>query len=80
MEMVPSFVANLRQMKIAFDAGRQDGFKDIPARATELDQLMTSLGIPHAFELYYGGHGDHIRMRIETKMLPFFSRALSAPR
>lgn len=80
IEMVPSFVANLKRMKIAFDAGRQDGFKDIPARANELDNLMTSLGIPHSFELYNGGHGDHIRMRIETKMLPFFSRALSAPR
>jgi S-formylglutathione hydrolase FrmB len=80
MEMVPSFVANLKRMKIAFDAGKQDGFKDIPARATELDNLMTSLGIPHSFELYYGGHGDHIRLRIESKMLPFFSRALSAPR
>jgi hypothetical protein len=41
---------------------------------------MTSLGIPHSFELYNGGHGDHIRSRIESKMLPFFSRALLAPR
>lgn len=80
LEMVPEYVANLRRLAIAFDAGAQDGFKDIPIRANELDDLMTSLGIPHSFELYNGGHGDHIRMRIETKMLPFFSRALSAPR
>jgi S-formylglutathione hydrolase FrmB len=80
LEMVPDFAANLRRMKIAFDAGAQDGFKDIPARAAELDRLMTSLSIPHSFELYYGGHGDHIRLRIESKVLPFFSRALSSPR
>jgi len=80
IEMVPEFVANLKRIRIAFDAGKQDGFKDIPARASELDDLMTSLGIPHSFELYNGGHGDHIRSRIESKMLPFFSRALLAPR
>ena len=80
LAMVPEYAPNLRRLTIAFDAGAQDGFKDIPARARELDQLMTSLRIPHSFELYNGGHGDHIRSRIETKLLPFFSRELSAAR
>lgn len=80
LEMVPEFVGNLRRLAIAFDAGAQDGFKDIPIRATELDRLMTDLAIPHVFELYTGGHGDHIRARMESKVLPFFSRELQPAR
>jgi S-formylglutathione hydrolase FrmB len=77
IEMAPKYVRNLRRLSIFFDAGTQDGFKDIPTRADELDKLLTSLGVPHEFELYVGGHGDQIRSRIESKLLPFFSRALS---
>ena len=80
LEMAPDFVANLRKLSIAFDAGTTDGFKDIPIRANELDELLISLKVPHSFELYEGGHGDHISARIETKMLPFFSRVLEARR
>src|SRR5258706_7200992 len=78
LEMAPDLVANLRKLSISFDAGATDGFKDIPIRANELDELLSSLKVPHSFELYEGGHGDHIRARIETKMLPFFSRVLEA--
>jgi len=80
LEMAPEYVANLRKLSIAFDAGASDGFKDIPILATELHELLTSLKVPHSFELYDGGHGDHIRARIETKMLPFFSRVLEGRR
>jgi hypothetical protein len=41
---------------------------------------MTELGIPHTFELYNGTHGDHIRARMESKVLPFFSRELQPAR
>jgi S-formylglutathione hydrolase len=76
MEMAPELVDNLRRLSIAFDAGTLDGFKDIPTRANEFDNLLSSLGVPHSFELYVGGHGDHIRSRIESKLLPFFSKEL----
>ncbi len=76
LEMAPDYIGNLKRLSIAFDAGTTDGFKDIPIRANELDELLSSLKVPHSFELYEGGHGDHIRARIETKMLPFFSRVL----
>ncbi|HUQ20473.1 MAG TPA: alpha/beta hydrolase-fold protein [Gemmatimonadaceae bacterium] len=76
MEMAPEFVSNLRRLSIMFDAGTVDGFKDIPVRANDLDNLLTSLGVPHSYELYVGGHGDQIRSRIENKVLPFFSRVL----
>lgn len=80
LEMAPEYIGNLRRLSIAFDAGMSDGFKDIPIRANELDQLLSFLNVPHSFELYEGGHGDHIRARIETKVLPFFSRVLSRER
>jgi len=76
IEMAPEHAANLRRLSIFFDAGTQDSFKDIPTRANDLDNLLTSLRVPHEFELYVGGHGDQIRSRIENKLLPFFSRAL----
>jgi len=80
LAMVREYAANLRRLAISFDAGTLDGFKDIPIRAGELDQLMTELGIPHGFELYPGTHGDHIRARMESKVLPFFSRELQPAR
>lgn len=80
LAMVPEYAANLRRMAIAFDAGRADWFKDIPVRAAELDDMMTKLRIPHSFELYSGEHSDRIRWRIESKMLPFFSRNLERAR
>ena len=80
LEMVPEYAANLRRLAISFDAGIQDGFKDIPIRAAELDRLMSELGIAHSFELYTGNHGDHIRSRMESKVLPFFSRELQPAR
>jgi S-formylglutathione hydrolase FrmB len=80
LAMARDFEANLRQLEIAFDAGAGDGFKDIPLRANELDLLLSSLKISHSFELYEGGHGDQIRSRIESKVLPFFSRVLEPAR
>lgn len=76
LAMAREHAANLRQLEIAFDAGTLDGLRDIPRRANELDLLLSSLKVPHSFELYEGGHGDQIRARIEETMLPFFSRVL----
>lgn len=80
LAMARDHAANLRRLAIAFDAGTEDGFKDIPVRAAELDQLLTELSVPHSFELYDGAHGNRIRSRIESKMLPFFSRVLEPAR
>jgi len=74
--MVPKYAASLKRMAIAFDAGRQDAFKDIPRNVTRLDSMLTSLGVPHSAELYDGTHGSRFRARLETKALPFFSNNL----
>ena len=76
LTMVPEYAANLRLMKIGFDAGSADGFKDIPVNVLKLDSMLTALEIPHESEVYEGDHIRGVRGRIESKMIPFFSRVL----
>jgi enterochelin esterase-like enzyme len=76
LSMIPEYAANLRRMRIGFDAGTEDGFKDIPANVQRLDSMLTALAIPHEAEVYPGEHMKGIRGRIESKMIPFFSRVL----
>ena len=76
MTLVPRYAANLRKMKIGFDAGRQDALKDIPISVTVLDSMLTGMKIPHTAELYDGDHMKRIRSRIETHAMPFMSEAL----
>lgn len=76
MSLVTRYAANLRRMKIAFDAGRQDALKDIPISVTMLDSMLTELKVPHTAELYDGDHMKRIRSRIETHAMPFMSAAL----
>ena len=76
MTLVPRYAANLRKMKVGFDAGRQDALKDIPISVTVLDSMLTGMKIPHTAELYDGDHMKRIRSRIETHAMPFMSEAL----
>lgn len=79
MALIPRSAPALRRLAIALDAGAQDGFPDIPRNVRTVDSLLTALGIAHEAEIYQGGHVDKVRERIVTKVLPFFSRALSSP-
>lgn len=74
MAMAAQSAAAFRRLAIAIDAGDQDGFPDIPANARSLDSLLTRMGIAHTVEVYPGGHGDKVRERIVTRLLPFFAR------
>jgi S-formylglutathione hydrolase FrmB len=76
MAFVRDNAANLKQMKIAFDAGKQDALKDIPISVTMLDSALTELGVPHTAELYDGDHMKRVRSRIESHAMPFFSKVL----
>jgi len=80
LTMVTTHARNLRRMSVAFDAGKADGFRDIPVHASELHRLLAELRVPHEFELYEGTHGNRIRARLEAKVLPFFSRTLDGRR
>lgn len=76
VSMVPEHAEALKRMKIAFDAGTRDGYKDIPVNVQKLDSLLTSLGVEHEAEIYEGTHGSRIRARFESKVFPFFSKNL----
>nr|MBA3646825.1 alpha/beta fold hydrolase [Gemmatimonadaceae bacterium] len=77
---IPEYAANLRRMKIGFEAGRSDGFADIPRNVTDLDRALTGLGIPHRYEIFEGTHGNRFRKRLEEVALPFFSANLAGAR
>ncbi len=76
LTLVERYRSDLAQLSIGFDAGRSDGFPDIPENVHILDEKLTSLGIPHFAEIYEGTHGSHIRERLESVVFPFFSRKL----
>lgn len=65
----------LRREKVAFDAGNADGYPEIPVNVRTLDSLLTDLSVPHFAEVYKGTHGSRFRSRLESIVLPFFSRA-----
>jgi hypothetical protein len=48
--------------------------------AARVDAALTRLRVPHEFEQYEGDHGNRVRERFETKVLPFFSEHLDAGR
>ncbi len=74
---VAGFAENLRQERIGFDSGDSDGFPEIPVNVRKLDSVLTNLSIPHLFEVYHGTHGNRIKERLETIVLPFFSKTLA---
>ena len=76
LAMLDQYVPNLKRLQaIAIDVGDKDG---LAASNQELSRLLTEFGIAHSFETYDGDHTNHIAMRVETKVLPFFSSQLSA--
>jgi S-formylglutathione hydrolase FrmB len=74
--MIPSHRDNfLRLRAIQFDIGLQD--ESVPPREIMMiDSAFSRAGIPHTFETYAGTHTDHMRDRLATRVLPFFSRVL----
>ena len=76
LTMLDSYVFQLRTFKgIGFDAGTRD--QPIASTIQVLDQRLTAYGIPHEFEIYEGDHLNRVGERIETKLLPFFTKVLS---
>ena len=75
---VEKYRDNLMNLRgIYLDVGEFDEFTHI-RRATAMVSTELSLReIPHAFEIYKGGdHGNKIRERFNTKLIPFFSAVL----
>jgi len=74
--MVKQYIPNLKTYTaIAFDAGDLD--VGIAATIRTLDGILKSYHIAHGFAIYRGNHIDHIQMRLEDQVLPFFSEHLA---
>jgi enterochelin esterase-like enzyme len=76
LAMIDAYILNLKQLQaIAFDAGQDD--RGIAATIRDLDQILNDRKLEHTFEIYDGNHVNRIGERIETKVLPFFSKNLT---
>lgn len=74
LAMLPQYVNHVRQYRsIMIDIGESDG---LLADNRALHGLLQRFGIAHGFEVYEGDHGNRVAERIETKVLPYFSRTL----
>jgi S-formylglutathione hydrolase FrmB len=78
LDIVSNYGTNLLQLRGLFiDYGMEDDFSHIPLTARLFSEKLTRLGVPHTLATYRGDHADHIRERLETVALPFFSRVLA---
>ena len=74
--MVDQYVPSLKSMRaIALDVGDKDPFV---STNRQLGQALTRLDVPSSFEIYDGDHGNRVRERFESQVVPFFSRHLTA--
>jgi len=77
LAFIDQYRKNLERLHaIAFDVGDQDDFAHVPLGAKQLDAVLNKYHIRHTFEEYPGTHTSAIPERIETKVLPFFSKNL----
>ena len=75
LAMIDQYVTNLRKYHaIAGEVGLQDVLAE---QNKQLDQMMTDFGIVHTFETYTGDHTNRVPQRIESRVLPFFSKNLA---
>lgn len=75
LAMLDQYVPNLRKLRaITIDVGSKDV---LLAANEELSRVLTGYEIPHSFEIYDGDHTNRMALRVETKVLPFFSHNLS---
>ena len=72
--MVDQYVPSLKRYRaIAFDVGNADPLRQ---DNENLDAALTRLRVTHQFEQYEGDHGNRVRERFGSKVLPFFSQHL----
>jgi S-formylglutathione hydrolase FrmB len=74
--LVDQYVPSLKRYRaIALDVGNMD---PLGADNVKLDAELTRLRIQHGFEMYDGDHGNRVKERFASKLLPFFSQHLDA--
>jgi len=76
LAFVDQYASNLKKYRaIRMDVGDKD---NLAATNKLLDESLTRLGVVHTFEVYEGTHGNRVKERFETQVLPFFSENFSA--
>lgn len=74
---IPELLPAIHKLKaIYIDYGEEDEFSHIPGGARAVSAQLALSGVPHILEAYAGNHGDHVRERVETRVLPWFSQQL----
>ena len=72
--MADQYITSLKRLKnLALDIGDKDFLLN---GNKELVRIFNDYGLAHTFEIYEGDHVNHISDRVETKVMPFFSRVL----
>jgi S-formylglutathione hydrolase len=75
LAIIDQYMGNLKKLRaIAIDVGDKDGLSN---SNKELSRVLTDNGLANTFEIYDGDHTNHIALRVETKVLPFFSDNLT---
>jgi len=75
LAMIDQYVPNLHKLKaIGIDVGDKDGLVE---NNRSLSRILTQYGVANTFEVYDGDHTNRMALRVETKVLPFFTKNLS---
>jgi S-formylglutathione hydrolase len=75
LAIIDQYMGNLKKLHaIAIDVGDKDG---LSTSNKELSRVLTDNGVTNLFEIYDGDHTNHIALRVESKVLPFFSNNLA---
>lgn len=76
LALLDQYIYAIRGLRgFGFDAGDKD--TSIAASIRVLDEHLRAYGVPHKFAIYDGDHVNRVEQRIETEMLPFFSKLLA---
>jgi S-formylglutathione hydrolase len=76
LAMIDQYMPNLKKMHaIGLEVGLQD---TLAASNAILDETLTRFDVPHSYETYEGNHTNKVPERFEGKLLPFFSKNLTA--
>ena len=78
---VEQYQDRLRRLRgIYLDFGAREELTHIRSGTRMLSGELAALGIPHTFDVYADGtHSSHLRQRIKSRLLPFFSEVLGGP-
>jgi enterochelin esterase-like enzyme len=76
LTLVHQYVPALKRLRaLGLEIGLQDG---LLASNERMHALLESYKVEHSWETYEGDHGNRLPERIETRMVPFFSKHLAS--